>query len=414
MPFSHNSSDRDEEELSDGVITDADLTDTSESDGFGDIYTGYDGAVNDGPSSSAGPSAASSHLEVAKRSDKRTVRIDAINRQPLETMYLRTPSARTQTEGKATAQPYKVESDGPAVAICPIDPDPHEMIPKGDNTLACIEVGLMHGDNPKKFFSGKGGRAGTGGQAETQPAPTQAELYTQAEPRGPDMVRIFVPKTQFINDKAPKFYAGCHARDGRLELRLVSADTVYFYPEVWKVARNLMSSRSNLRERKPALTKACKELAAINAEQATFQGVTVTKTKTEKLLAIRPLVVTQSEHLASLLVLQLSMFEITQDTGYLDAMEATIMGANPDFRFRQSTKSQGANAFMDFSEPLTNENASSLKQELKVCRHQTLFNSLHSLMATDFSLSDCFPSHEPRRESAKAHSRCSLQTIGWR
>lgn len=372
-PNNHSSlSDGDEHELSDVFLTDDEGYEIP-AEGFRDTHHSYDGANDAEPSTAARPSTASDKdFEIARRIDYRTVRIEVPDREPLETIYLRKPAQKgKQQEDKATIMAYKFERDGPSIKKCPITPAAMEFVPAGEDTLACIEVGLIHGDDPKKFKATVGGATGTG----VKPIQTQAEMYGKAEPRGTDMMRVFLRRTAFINTTAPKFYAGClPGPDGRLEMRLISADFIYFYPEVWAAGDNFdPNTRMNQRAAKVMVIKACRELAALDAVQAPSEGITITKDRIDKIKAAKPLEVTEDEHLVALLGLQLNMFEICNDGGYLDVMINTAENSHPDFRFSRATKTQGANAFMSFNEPLSDEDASSLVQELQVRNIQTLF-----------------------------------------
>jgi hypothetical protein len=86
-----------------------------------------------------------------------------------------------------------------------------------------------------------------------------------------------------------------------------------------------------------------------------------------KMQAAHPLATTRSEHLGSLLVLLWGLFVKSKDSSYLRAMMDEIEQAGPDLKYGPHTTNAGTDAFMDFSEELSNDDARKTGEELKVC-----------------------------------------------
>lgn len=212
-----------------------------------------------------GPSTAlpASSREVAIRCDFRSVKIQAANRQPGKTMYLWASS-----KGKSTLMPFKPDMEGPAIIKCPVNPGALEFLPTEDTTTDYVEVGLVYGDNPSHGVSSianRGNTSNTGGVALAS-----AARYSNAPHRGDRMMRVFTRRTE-VGDKRDRlitrFFAGCQLLNGRLHPRVVSVDTVFFYPEVWFWASAADAENDTFEQRRAKLIQACKVLAVHTSNQ---------------------------------------------------------------------------------------------------------------------------------------------------
>lgn len=130
-----------------------------------------------------------------------------------------------------------------------------------------------------------------------------------------------------------------------------------------------MDTKKPSKERLVDITAVCKAQAAINKTAAGRPTTVVATDEVEKRLTAHPLVITKAEHLASVLALQFSLFERTQEESYLKAMVDTVGNIHSDLKYGPHTSTEGINAFMDFEEELTNELALLLISELKVSRY---------------------------------------------
>lgn len=233
--------------------------------------------------------------DIARRYGGMAVMTEAVGRVPLQTHHLWASS-----KGKATAKPYNPMADGPTVAKCPILPNKLELIPDGDRTKEYIEVGLVFGEDPRRGMSSTAGRVkASASKQEIKPLE-----------RGEHMMRVFLARTEFI-ERNIKYYVGCRPEGGRLWPRIVSLDTIFFYPEFWRD----IAANDSLKLRRLKLSEACKRHAAFNKGPPPKQ----------------------------------------------------VEEASPDLKFAPLNPIVGAHNFMNFSKAFTEESAKTFRTGLMVC-----------------------------------------------
>ena len=111
-----------------------------------------------------------------------------------------------------------------------------------------------------------------------------------------------------------------------------------------------------------------KDRRADNAQEDSAVTVIV-KGEIEKKPTSNRLVIKKSEHLASMVALQFSLWQETGSNSWLEAMLAMMEDASPELKHgpcKSKSSNQGIAAFYDFSRDLTQDEAASVVKELKV------------------------------------------------
>lgn len=114
------------------------------------------------------------------------------------------------------------------------------------------------------------------------------------------------------------------------------------------------------------INAACRWHAAKNKTVQTRPTVEIQKDDVQKFLRKHALVITESEHLSSMIVLQLTLFQLTGDKTYLQAMAKSLENAGPDLQYGPGTSTDGVSSFLDFRDPLPKDMAQLVMTELQV------------------------------------------------
>ncbi|KKY29422.1 hypothetical protein UCDDA912_g10654 [Diaporthe ampelina] len=215
-----------------------------------------------------------------------------------------------------------------------------------------LEVGLAYADDPKMGLP----KGASGNKARS----TKKKDKQPGRRRDVRMMRVFTPVTDYLQEQN-KFYGGCLPMNGRLHHYLITADCVFFYPEFYEdVAVDIPQKDFG-----KAILRNTRIAAAINKTTQRPTTAIITPDELSKKLTAHPLVVTQSEHLASSLRLQWDLYRQTQDTAHVKAMMASLEKAHTDLKYGPDTSTDGITNFMDFDEPLADDKAEVLCHEIK-------------------------------------------------
>lgn len=137
-------------------------------------------------------------------------------------------------------------------------------------------------------------------------------------------MRVFTPVTENIAPQA-KFYVGCRFTEGRLFPRVIHMDNVFFYPEFWRG----MSNSLGVKQCRTELAMSCKLAAAINKSP-------------------------QRDDIAPATPSGIPRVQVADPTATKQTQELEVV------------RSQGADAFFNFEEPLSKENSRKLALDLMV------------------------------------------------
>jgi hypothetical protein len=292
--------------------------------------------------------------DIAMTSDMDKMKVELVGRQPLQKVWLWTGS-NEQTEGKkkttsslTTNKQYKPENDGPDVAGLPgALPTEQERVPH-ETAVEYLEVGLVIGEEPQRVK-----RTHKGRMKETRPTLT----------REPTALRAFIPITPYVAEQA-KYYVGCKPTAGRCFPLVIDGDSVFFYAEFW----HGLPEKANKKERRSFVNAKTKYHAAVNKTAVDRSAAAITFTEAEKRVSSNSLAVTQPDSVASTLLLLLTLFLETGNRDYLKSMLRVMEDAAPDFNVGPYAANTGVVAFYDFNDELSEDDARSVKRELKVSR----------------------------------------------
>lgn len=166
--------------------------------------------------------------DVAMTKDLEKMMTEAAGRRPFQRVWLWTTSEDDDGDidgtlklKKATTATYDSRKDGPVTAgACPELPVGQELF-EDQNTKPYLEVGIVLGEEPKKYMPF--------GKARDK-ARDKARLQRGVLRRDHHALRAFIPISQYIQKQA-KFYVGCCLQGGRLFPRVIEAGCIFFYPE---------------------------------------------------------------------------------------------------------------------------------------------------------------------------------------
>lgn len=294
--------------------------------------------------------------DIAKRQNLDAVMVEANGRKRFQKVWLWTP-----TDDAVSTTSYDVAKHGPDKGL-PLSllPDDNEKVP-APKTKEFLEVGLAYAGDPKKGLP-KG--------ASTNKARNIKKKDKEPSRRNDEMMmRVFTPVTEYLKEQN-KVYIGCEPLGGRLHHYLISIDCVFFYPEFYED----IPESTPQKEFGKQIMRNIRTAAAINKTTQRPTTAIITPDELSKKLTAHPLVVTQSEHLASSLRLQWDLYDQTKDTDYVKAMMASLEEAHPDLKYGPNTSTDGIANFMDFKVPLEDEKAEALCHEIKVSFYIRLLN----------------------------------------
>ncbi|CAK7226404.1 hypothetical protein SCUCBS95973_006188 [Sporothrix curviconia] len=245
------------------------------------------------------------HLDVCMRSSGEKMKSEASGRKKFQKSNL-------ETAGGGSNLSYNPDKDSNATPS-PKLPSENELIAT-KTTTQYLEVGLVFGKDPGKYL--------------TKGIPRNKNHEQEMEkrgllPRDEFAMRVFTPMTDTIKMQA-KFYVVCKSLDGRPKVRVVKAETVFFYPEFWAGIDHLPT----------ALPK-------------------------------HPSTTTAPNDLAPKVRLLDTMYKATGDDKYLAVAMAAIKKANGSGLYGPQTSTEGVDAFLVFGEELTQELASKASEGLR-------------------------------------------------
>lgn len=230
-------------------------------------------------------------------------------------------------------------------------PGEYELIPT-ENSKEYLEVGLVIGKDPSLHMAT--------GKARDKNRELQRKKRGVLN-RDEFAMRVFTPTTEYVKDQC-KYFVGCHPIDARLSPKPIQADRIFFYPEFWSKINHIQT----VRERLVAVNKACRHHAASQKMEERLATALIVADDTIKTLVPHPSTTTTSDHLASLLFLQHSMYIETGNPMYVSNMRESIKKALGCGGYGPKTSTEGVYALLDFTEALPDGLAKKAKNELEV------------------------------------------------
>jgi len=295
--------------------------------------------------------------DVAVTMNGEKMRVQAAGRKPLQKVWLWTGSSeskgkkRVSSSSMTTNKPYKTEEDGPDVAGLPSRLPTDEELVSHVTAAEYIDVGLIIGNEPDRYKTG---------------ASRSKEVSRQRDARGeanrdPSAMRVFIPITPNIAAQA-KYYVGVRPTEGRCFPRVVKDEQIYFYAEFWQGVSTGLGKKG----RKDYINNTTKQHAAVNKSPADRSVAAITVTEMEARASTKPLMVTQAESMANLMVLQFSLLSETGSRDYIQGMLKEMDDAAPELKVGPHKADDGVKAFYDFGATLSDKDAQSVVRELKV------------------------------------------------
>lgn len=254
----------------------------------------------------------------------------------------------TKKKSQATNKGYDPTVDGPDVAgLSDMRPSAEELVPHA-TAAQYLEVGLVVGANPKKVKEERKNKRTKGTTTPTG--------------RDPQALRVVIPVTEYVADQS-RYYIACKPAGGRCFPRVADGDVVFFYDEFWRG----LPDGLNKKQRQTFVNAATKKHAAINKTAIDRSTTALTFTEAEKWTTSNPLAVTRAENLASLLALQFTLYQETENRDHLKALQRTLEEAAPDLVNGPERANAGIAAFFAWEMDFEVDDATNVKRELKVC-----------------------------------------------
>lgn len=259
------------------------------------------------------------------------LKVSAAGRVRFQKIFARTPG------GKKTTVQYDAQNDAPpSDQTLSILPTTEEKEGRAQTTQFLV-VGLVIAEEPLKYST-----KGTG-KSRNKDRDT-ARSTRGVIPAEANMLRAIVPITEYINSGSIKYYIACHPVDGLCNLRTVTADSIFFFSEIWIG----ISTNAAIKQRRTLLGSACKRHAAASSEPTPERAQTSITNPTDSTLS-NELRVTRDVNAAN-----------------LNALE----GMTPDLDNKPSN--EGTIAFYNFGSALGKDEAEKLIKELQVCVPTTI------------------------------------------
>nr|RBQ85988.1 hypothetical protein FVER53263_06602 [Fusarium verticillioides] len=167
------------------------------------------------------------YWDLATNRDHLQMRVEVNVRIPFQRVHLWSAGEEEKTGSgrmKTSNEQYKPPTHGPAVTPCPKAPAGAELVSDPKVTKAYVEVGLVPGDDPKKYSN-------TGTSTKSTSTKRKGK---QTDPvilrRDENALRAYIPVSEKLNPQA-KFYVGCKFFNGRLSPALIPGEAIFFYSE---------------------------------------------------------------------------------------------------------------------------------------------------------------------------------------
>ncbi|KAF5600416.1 hypothetical protein FPANT_2431 [Fusarium pseudoanthophilum] len=294
------------------------------------------------------------YWDLAKNRDHLQMRVEVDGRIPFQHVHLWSSGEEEKTGSgrmKTSTEQYKPLTHGPAVTPCPKTPTGAELVSDPKVTKEYVEVGLVPGDDPKKYSN-----VGTSTNS-TSTKGKGKQTGSAILQRDENAMRVYIPVSEKLNPQAK------------------------FYEDVGGDRRN----------RVKALSENCRKAAALDKTSETRMAASLVPDLLEKISTAHPLVVTQPEHLASKLVLTWLTFIISgaKDNAFIKMMLATMEDCRGDLRYGPQTRTDAESAFFDFSCELSraqsdelHEKVARLNPKLR-CVDSELIMAVHKALRTN-------------------------------
>ncbi|KAF5700424.1 hypothetical protein FMUND_14336 [Fusarium mundagurra] len=294
------------------------------------------------------------YSDLAKNRDFLQMRVEVDGRIPFQRVHLWSSGEEGKTgtgRMKASTEQYKPSVHGPTVTPCPKAPTGEELIGDPKVTKEYVEVGLVAGDDPKKYSNREATTKSTSGKGkgkQTDPAILR---------RDENAMRVYIPVSEKLNPQA-KFF------------------------------ENVSGDRRN---RVKMLSENSRKAAALDQTSETRMAASLVPSLVEKISTAHPVVVTQPEHLATKLVLTWNTFIMSgaKDESLIDMLLATVEDSSVDLKYGPQTRTDGESAFFDFSCELTRAQSDELREEVARLNSKLrgidpkLIMAVHNALRTD-------------------------------
>jgi hypothetical protein len=296
--------------------------------------------------------------DIAINADKERMMVQAPGRKPYQRVYMWAGS-RENASGKKkdgdkglTNKPYSFENDKPNEF--PVEPLPTgEGLQPGEDAIEYLEVGLVCGGDTLKYKVGK----------------NKVQAAKDREARG-DLVRdkyairAFFPVTEKVTVNS-RFYVGVKPTAGRLIPRIVSDETIFFYPEFYTG----VSKTANKGDRRAYVGQRVRKYAANTEDKAERSTAAImTVDDMARWTTSNPLIVSPPENASNTMVILFTLFAESRDRSYIRTIVSLMEKGDPDLVFGPHTASHGVAAFLAFDGvELTVEEALAVGRELQLC-----------------------------------------------
>jgi hypothetical protein len=214
-----------------------------------------------------------------------------------------------------------------------------------------VVVGIVLADTPLKYSDKNLG--GGGKNKRLADERTRRGLL----PPQSRILRAIVPVTEFIESGSHKYYVACHSTHGICDMRVITADAIFFFEEIWSQT----NVNANIKNRRAALGQECRKMAAkvkSNVPRALTSINDATCTVSNDLAVCR------TSHDINQLWMQYSLWEVSKQPAHLYTIIQTAKEVLPDLAKRPSNA--GTAAFYCFSQALDEAEAKKMILEIKV------------------------------------------------
>jgi hypothetical protein len=295
--------------------------------------------------------------DVAKTEQLDKIVVGVPGRKILQQIFVRKSGSGT---GGKTSKTYNPEEDAPKKPLS-ILPTKEEIESRAE-TLEFLVVGIVLATNPLQYSTKSSGIA----RNRQRDADRVARGILPAES---NILRAVVPITDFLPSGSIKYYVACQPLHGLCNLRLISSDAIFYFQEIW----DGIQDNIGVKERRRQLGTACKMQAARDKRppQRALIPVSVESNSTLS----NSISITPATNAANLLLMQYSMYAVSQQPSELAALQRTLENILPDLLSRPSN--EGILGFYDFENALGEEDAIKAIEAVMVCVELvTLFHPL--------------------------------------
>ena len=253
-------------------------------------------------------------------------------RRRFQRIYVRKSSSR----GKTTAS-YNPKEDAPETnRTLSIIPTKEEVESRAE-TIEFLVVGLVLAQEPAKY-STKATSTSRNKKRESERA-NRGVLPVEK-----NVLRAIVPITDFISTGSIKYYVACKQLHGLCNMRLIPAETIFYFLEIWEA----IPGGVNTKERRRELGAACKRHAARDKKPPQRAQIAISASLDST--PSNPITITPGVNAANVLLMQYSIYATSRDALAIVTLKKTLEDILPDLLKKPSDK--GLLGFYEFGSDL--------------------------------------------------------------